>query len=574
MDLHSDILRNLATFKISINSLNMEFVISFINNLLYGSGVAHSMIILALSIGIGVYLGRIKVAGVSFGVTWVLFIGILLSHFGMTLDDHLLHFVKEFGLILFVFSIGLQVGPGFFSSFKSGGLKLNTLTFLIVFFDVLVALTLIYTTNESVDTITGIMSGAVTNTPGMGAAATAFKDMNGVDSKNIPLGYSVAYPLGVIGCILSMILVRNLYKGEKRLNRIDEKHIDIQRLSLNVDNNEVTNIELEDIRKRTNLNFIVSRIIHNENNKCEIACSKSKLNINDRILIIADKKIHEELIRLIGQPIEQEWSKNEEHFISRKITFTNPKLNGVKLKKLNIRNEFNVNITRVHRAGVELAPTASFRLQVGDIITIVGAETAVNDVRKILGDERKFLDHPNLIPIFIGIALGCLLGSIPLTGTLITTPLKLGLAGGPLIVAILVSYFGPKLGVVTYTTTSANLMIREIGITLFLACVGLGAGSQFVDTIINKGGYMWILYGALITIIPLLLAGVIGRYILRIKYNTLIGVMSGSCTNPPALAFANQQARGGEAAVGYATVYPLAMFLRILVGQMIILLLC
>lgn len=547
---------------------------TFIENLLYGTSIAHSMIILALTVGIGVYLSRIKIAGISFGVTWVLFIGILLSHFGMTLDGDLLHFVKEFGLILFVYSIGLQVGPGFFSSFKAGGLKLNMVTCTIVLFDVIMALLLISTTGESVDTITGIMSGAVTNTPGMGAATTAFKDMFGYDSPNIALGYSVAYPLGVIGCILAMIAIRGFYKGSKRFERDGEDDTNIQRMSLVVTNPGITGITLEEIRKRSNLNFIVSRIIDSATGECLIADSQSKLKCGDKVLVIADKDIHDGLMTLIGKQEEQEWTNIDEELISRKITFTKPKLNGTKLSKLNIRHEFGVNVTRVHRAGVELAPTASFRLQVGDIVTVVGRKTSVNDVKKLLGDERKYLDHPNLIPIFIGIALGCVLGSIPLSGTLISTPLKLGLAGGPLIVAILVSYFGPKLGVVTYTTTSANLMIREIGITLFLACVGLGAGGEFVNSIVNKGGYMWILYGALITVIPIIIAGVVGRYLLRIRYNTLIGVISGSCTNPPALAFANQQCKGGEAAVGYATVYPLAMFLRILVGQMIILLLC
>jgi putative transport protein len=333
-------------------------------------------------------------------------------------------------------------------------------------------------------------------------------------------------------------------------------------------------ITLEEIRRRNNLNFIVSRIIDKATGHCLIADSQSRLKTGDRVLVIANKELQEKLTSLIGEPVEQEWTKNDDELISRKITFTNPKLNGTKLSKLNIRREFGVNVTRVHRASVDLAPTANFRLQVGDIITVVGHETAINDIKKMFGDERKYLDHPNLIPIFIGIALGCILGSIPLSGTLISTPLKLGLAGGPLIVAILVSYFGPKLGIVTYTTTSANLMIREIGITLFLACVGLGAGGEFVDSIVNKGGYMWILYGAIITIIPILIAGFIGRYIFKIQYNTLTGVISGSCTNPPALAFANQQSKGGDAAVGYATVYPLAMFLRILVGQMMILIFC
>ena len=553
--------------------LTME---NFFNNLLFGTGVAHSMIILALAVGIGVYLSRVKISGISFGVTWVLFIGILLSHFGMTLDGELLHFVKEFGLILFVYSIGLQVGPGFFSSFKSGGLKLNSVTCILVLFDVLMALLLIFTTGESVDTITGIMSGAVTNTPGMGAASTAFKDMNGYDSPNIALGYSVAYPLGVIGCILAMITIKSFYKGQKRrdIDNSTDNDTHIQRISLRVTKEQVAGISLEEIRKRSNLNFVVSRIIYKSADSCVAADSNTILGIGDKVLVIADSKLHNDIKELIGEPIEQQWIKPDEQLVSRKITFTKPKLNGAKLGKLNIRKEFGVNITRINRAGMDLAATASLRLQVGDIVTLVGNENAIKGVRKLLGDERKYLDHPNLIPIFIGIALGCVLGSIPLSGTLITTPLKLGLAGGPLIVAILVSYFGPKLGVVTYTTTSANLMIREIGITLFLACVGLGAGGQFVDSIVNKGGYMWIAYGALITIVPILVAGFVGRYIFKIKYNTLAGVISGSCTNPPALAFANQQSKNGDAAVGYATVYPLAMFLRILVGQMMILLLC
>ena len=549
---------------------------NFFNNLLFGSGVAHSMIILAVAVGIGVYLSRVKISGISFGVTWVLFIGILLSHFGMTLDGELLHFVKEFGLILFVYSIGLQVGPGFFSSFKSGGLKLNSITCILVLFDVLMALLLIFTTGESIDTITGIMSGAVTNTPGMGAASTAFKDMNGYDSPNIALGYSVAYPLGVIGCILAMITIKSFYKGQKRtdIDNSTDNDTHIQRISLRVTKEQVAGISLEEIRKRSNLNFVVSRIIYKSADSCVAADSNTILGIGDKVLVIADSKLHNDIKELIGEPIEQQWIKPDEQLVSRKITFTKPKLNGAKLGKLNIRKEFGVNITRINRAGMDLAATASLRLQVGDIVTLVGNENAIKGVRKLLGDERKYLDHPNLIPIFIGIALGCLLGSIPLSGTLISTPLKLGLAGGPLIVAILVSYFGPKMGVVTYTTTSANLMIREIGITLFLACVGLGAGGQFVDSIVNKGGYMWIAYGALITIVPILVAGFVGRYIFKIKYNTLAGVISGSCTNPPALAFANQQSKNGDAAVGYATVYPLAMFLRILVGQMMILLLC
>lgn len=552
----------------------MEGFITFFDNLFFGTSVAHSMIILALAVGVGVYLGRIRIAGVSFGVTWVLFVGIILSHFGMTLDGTLLNFVKEFGLILFVFSIGLQVGPSFFSCFKAGGVKLNFVACIIVLFDVLMALTIIFLTGEGVDTVTGIMSGAVTNTPSMGAAVAAYKDMNGVDSSNIVLGYSVAYPLGVIGCILSMLVIKGLYRHNIAAGGIQSDNVNIKRFSLQVTNCNVAGVRLEEIRKRNNLNFVVSRIMHCATGDCEAANSASLLNIGDRIMVVANADVEDRLTELIGCRVGTDWLGDDEQLISRKIIITNPKLNGTKLSKLNMRHQFGVNVTRVHRAGIDLAPTASFRLQMGDTVTVVGKEASVGDVKKLLGNERKYLDHPNLIPIFIGIAVGCILGSVPLTGTLIATPLKLGLAGGPLIVAILVSYFGPKIGVVTYTTTSANLMIREIGITLFLACVGLSAGSGFLDSVVNKGGYMWILYGALITIVPILIAGLLGRYLLTVKYGTLMGVIAGACTNPPALAFANEISSDGDAAVGYVAVYPLAMFLRILIGQMMILLLC
>ncbi|MBQ2778531.1 MAG: putative transporter [Bacteroidaceae bacterium] len=552
----------------------MEGFITFFDNLFFGTSVAHSMIILALAVGVGVYLGRIRIAGVSFGVTWVLFVGIILSHFGMTLDGTLLNFVKEFGLILFVFSIGLQVGPSFFSCFKAGGVKLNFVACIIVLFDVLMALTIIFLTGEGVDTVTGIMSGAVTNTPSMGAAVAAYKDMNGVDSSNIVLGYSVAYPLGVIGCILSMLVIKGLYRHNIAAGGIQSDNVNIKRFSLQVTNCNVAGVRLEEIRKRNNLNFVVSRIMHCATGYCEAANSASLLNIGDRIMVVANADVEDRLTELIGCRVGTDWLGDDEQLISRKIIITNPKLNGTKLSKLNMRHQFGVNVTRVHRAGIDLAPTASFHLQMGDTVTVVGKEASVGDVKKMLGNERKYLDHPNLIPIFIGIAVGCILGSVPLTGTLIATPLKLGLAGGPLIVAILVCYFGPKIGVVTYTTTSANLMIREIGITLFLACVGLSAGSGFFDSVVNKGGYMWILYGALITIVPILVAGLMGRYLLTVKYGTLMGVIAGACTNPPALAFANEISSDGDAAVGYVAVYPLAMFLRILIGQMMILLLC
>lgn len=555
----------------------------FITNLFYGlngvwsGGIAHSMIILALTIALGVILGRVKFAGISFGVTWILFVGIVFSHFGMTLNGDLLHFIKEFGLILFVYSIGLQVGPGFFSGFKSGGLTLNILACCIVFFDVITAIILHFTTGTSITTITGIMSGAVTNTPGLGAAQQAYTDMYGSTATDIALGYSVAYPLGVIGCILAMqILKATAYRKEfKAPVEQESEKLNVVPINIIVKNRYITNCTLENIRKSSKLDFVVSRIFHETSKEAEIANASSTLQMNDKILVIAKPDLHENIVKLFGEICEMEWEKADAHFISRKIIITNPKLNGKILSKLDIRKHFQVNITRIHRSGIELVASPGIKLQIGDTVTVVGKESAVESVKKILGDSRKYLDHPNLFPIFIGIVLGCILGSIPLMIPGIPQPVKLGLAGGPLIVSILISYFGPRLKLVTYTTTSANLMIREIGISLFLACVGLEAGNGFIDTIVNKGGYMWILYGAIITIIPLLLAGVIGRYIMKLRYNTLIGVMSGASTNPPALAFANEQCSGSEAtSIGYATVYPLTMFMRVLVAQMMILTLC
>ncbi len=543
----------------------------------WSGGIAHSMIILALTIAFGVMMGRLKVAGISFGVTWILFVGIIFSHFGYSLNGDLLHFVKEFGLILFVFSIGLQVGPGFFSSFKAGGLTLCLITCTIVLFDVLTAVGVHYATDTPITTVTGILSGAVTNTPGLGAAQQAYREITGTSATDIALGYSVAYPLGVIGCILSMLAIKaTFYRKEVTPATTDDsKRHDVEPLTIEVKNPTIAGKTLEEIRHSQNYDFVVSRILHCNTKEMEIASSNSTMQVGDKFLVIVRPEMRESVLNLFGTECVVDWDKEGAQFKSRKLIVTNPKLNGVALSKLNLRQNFKVNLTRVNRAGIDLVAAPDLRLQMGDVVTVVGMGSAVGSVKRVLGDSRKYLDHPNLIPIFIGIALGCTLGSLPIFIPGMSQPVKLGLAGGPLIVAILISYFGPKYKLITYTTTSANLMIREIGISLFLACVGLEAGKSFVDTIVNNGGLWWVLYGAIITILPLLIAGVVGRYILRIPYNTLIGVMSGSCTNPPALAFANEQDKNSDkASVGYATVYPLAMFLRILTAQLMILLFC
>ncbi len=489
----------------------------FWNNLFEGvsdawsGGIAHSIIILALVIALGKMLGKSKVGGISLGVTWVLFVGILFSHFGMTLDSNLLHFMKEFGLILFVYSIGLQVGPGFFSIFRSGGLKLNLLAIFICLCGAATAIAIHFLADIPMTTITGIMSGAVTNTPGLGAAQTAYADSFGSNAPDIALGYAVAYPLGVIGAIASFLIIKQCFYRKGNVIVTSEK-------------------KSEDIDIR------------------------------------AEEKEAQKVI--ISKHVEAA----DTRFISRRFIISKRSLNGVTLGRLNFEEVLGASVTRIRRAGLDFKASPDFKLQYGDLVTVVGSKESVVGVEKILGNSLKRLDEPNLIPIFIGIALGVLLGSIPVTFPGIPQPVKLGLAGGPLIVSILLSHFGPRMNVITYTTASANLMLREIGICIFLACVGLEAGNGFVDTVVNNGGLIWIAYGALITVIPLMAAGIIGRYVMKLDYLTLIGVLSGASTNPPALAFASEQDKSTDtASVSYAAVYPLTMFMRVLIAQLMIL---
>lgn len=491
----------------------------FWNNLFEGvpdawsGGIAHSIIILALVIALGKMLGKSKAGGISLGVTWVLFVGILFSHFGMTLDSNLLHFMKEFGLILFVYSIGLQVGPGFFSIFRSGGLKLNLLAIFICLCGAATAIAIHFLADIPMTTITGIMSGAVTNTPGLGAAQTAYADSFGSNAPDIALGYAVAYPLGVIGAIASFLIIKQCFyrKG---------------------------NVVITSGKKGENIDVMV------------------------------EEKEAQKVI--ISKHVEAA----DTRFISRRFIISKRSLNGVTLGRLNFEEVLGASVTRIRRAGLDFKASPDFKLQYGDLVTVVGSKESVAGVEKILGNSLKRLDEPNLIPIFIGIALGVLLGSIPVTFPGIPQPVKLGLAGGPLIVSILLSHFGPRMNVITYTTASANLMLREIGICIFLACVGLEAGNGFVDTVVNNGGLIWIAYGALITVIPLMAAGIIGRYVMKLDYLTLIGVLSGASTNPPALAFASEQDKSTDtASVSYAAVYPLTMFMRVLIAQLMILLL-
>lgn len=545
---------------------------------LWDGGVAHSVLILSLVIAFGIMLAKIKVAGVSLGITWILFVGIVFGHFDMTLNEHLLHFMKEFGLILFVYSIGLQVGPGFFSAFKKGGLTLNLLAMLVVFLGVVITIILHFVTGTPITTMVGILSGAVTNTPGLGAAQQANSDLNGIDAPEIALGYAVAYPLGVVGIILSLIALKYILRintkteeaeAERGLGHIQE--LTVRPISFEIRNEAIDGKKIKDIRPLMNRDFVISRVRYHDGQETELANSDTVLHLNDKILVISTPKDIEAISVFFGKQIDMQWEQLDKKLISRRILITKPELNGKMLSKLKIRNNFGASITRVNRSGVDLVAAPQLQLQMGDRVTIVGSELAVSHAEKVLGNSMKRLDHPNLIPIFLGIALGCILGSTPFVFPGIPQPVKLGLAGGPLIVSILISRFGPQYKMITYTTMSANLMLREIGISLFLACVGLGAGKGFVETVIYDGGYVWVGYGVIITIVPLLIAGLVGRYVFKLNYYTLIGVLGGSTTNPPALAYSNDLTSCDAPAVGYATVYPLTMFLRVLTAQILIL---
>lgn len=554
---------------------------SWLNELLWGEGIAHSVMLLAFVIAAGIQLGKIKIFGISLGITFVLFVGILLGQIGFKMNHEVLHFMKEFGLILFVYSVGMQVGPGFFSSFKKGGITLNMLACGIVLLGVATTIILHFVTGVPMATMVGILSGAVTNTPGLGAAQQAYNDVFGTTDNTIALGYAVAYPLGVVGIILSLIVIRYVFrvsfeKENEALNATEGKNTnEAKPISLMVKNPAIFNKSVGEVSALIeNRDFVISRISH-VNNEVEIPSSTTVLCENDKIFVITTERDAEALRTFIGEEIDmdrKEWIRKDSQFINRRILITKSELNGKRLGTLKLRNLYGVNITRVNRSGVDLVANPNLTLQVGDRVNVVGTESAIESLEKVLGNSMKRLNEPNLLFIFVGIFLGIFLGSIPFVFPGIPQPVKLGLAGGPLIVSILISRFGYKYKLVTYTTMSANLMLREIGITLFLACVGIGAGDGFIDTIVNNGGLSWIGYGFAITTIPLLIIGTIGRYFFKLNYFTLMGLIAGSTTDPPALAYANMTAGNDAPAVGYATVYPLTMFLRVLTAQLLILL--
>ena len=554
----------------------MEWLVQLIT----GSGVAHAIFVLAIVISIGLLLGKIKFFGISLGTTWILFCGIFLGHLGLNIESSVLHFLKEFGLILFIYSIGMQVGPSFFSSFKQGGITLNLLATGVVFLGVVVTYIIHLVTNTPIATMVGVLSGAVTNTPGLGAAQQTYTDITGTTDPTIATAYAVAYPLGVVGIILTIVVLKLIFKVDfkKETKAIedtdDSKMTEAQMFSLQVKNPSIFGKDIKTIKSLIEKKFVISRVLHTHSGELVVPKTDTALFENDKVLIVTSLNNIDIIEALIGQRINmnrEEWNKLDSMLVSRRISITKSEINGHSLGNLKLRNNFGVNITRVNRAGVDLIADSRLQLQLGDRVTVVGSEDAIAGVEKYLGNSLKRLREPNLITIFIGIALGVLVGSIPIMFPGIPQPVKLGLAGGPLIVAILISRFGHKFRLITYTTMSANLMLREIGIAIFLACVGLEAGGNFVDTIIN-GGYKWIGYGVLITVIPILTMGIIGRKVCKLNYFTLMGLISGSMTDPPALSYSNATAGNDVPAVGYATVYPLTMFLRVISAQLLILL--
>ena len=547
-------------------------------NLFVGDGIAHTVLVLSLVIAMGIVLGKIKIRGISFGVTWILFVGIAAGHFGMSIDHDTLHFIKEFGLILFVYSIGLQVGPGFFSSFKEGGVKMVACAASVVLLGALTTYIIHLVTGTPLPTMVGIMSGAVTNTPGLGAAQQAYADATGINDESVALGYAVAYPLGVVGIILSMIAVRfitrvNYVEENKALAAISSERNFAERISIEFTNSTLENYTIAHMRELINRSFVISRIMHNDGT-ISIADGSSLLKTGERLRVICSSEDSEAITAFLGQVVdisEKDWGalpQNQKELVSRRIIITKSSINGKKLSDLNLRTKYGINITRINRAGIDLIPYQGMELQMGDRVMVVGQQKDVESVADVLGNSLKKLREPQLLTIFLGIALGVLLGSLPLMN--IPQPVKLGLAGGPLIVAILIGRFGPHFHLVTYTTMSANLMLREVGLAMFLAGVGIAAGDGFVDAIVD-GGYRWIGYGFIITVVPLIIVGLVARWRLKMNYYTLMGLLAGSTTDPPALGYANTAAGNDMPAVGYATVYPVVMFLRVLTAQLLIL---
>jgi putative transport protein len=546
--------------------------------------VAHIALLYAVVIAVGVYLGKIKIGGVSLGVTFVLFAGIVAGHIGFTAPTPILTFVQDFGLILFVFMIGLQVGPGFFETFGKQGIKLNGLAACAILLNILVMFACYYIffdTNDKMNLpmMVGTMYGAVTNTPGLGAANEALGTVFGQNAPQIASAYACAYPLGVLGIIGAIILIRyicsiKLEKEEARLQAMEETSANKKPYKMHL---EVTNKYLEgktllQVHDFLNRDFVVSRIVHDGD--VSIPNRDTIFHVGDQMLVVCAEADQEAIMAFIGPKLDIDFEQQDQPLVSKRILITNPKVNGKTLASMHFSSVHGVNVTRVTRHGIDLFASAGLPMQVGDKIMVVGPEDAVERVANQMGNSLKKLNAPNIATIFVGIFLGLIFGSFPLAIPGMPVPVKLGLAGGPLIIAILIGRYGYKIHLVTYTTTSANMMLREIGLVLFLASVGIKAGAGFFETVIDGDGLLYVLTGFLITIIPILVIGPIARMKFKFNYFTIAGMIAGTYTDPPALAYANSICSKEAPALGYSTVYPLSMFLRIFTAQIVVLFFC
>lgn len=538
------------------------------------NSIASTLMLYSFVIAVGIYLGKRKLFGISLGVTFVLFIGIVMGSFGYCVDENILKFIREFGLILFIFSIGLQVGPGFFSSFKKGGMRLNGLAVLSICISVVIVIGIYFLGNvNDKAALVGIMSGAVTNTPGLAAAQQTISELagDGAQVNTMAQGYAAAYPLGVVGIIAAMLVIRSIFriKVDKEVQIIEEDERNSQLkpyiLTLKVTNALVEGQTLMQLHNIISANFVVSRLMNAEG-KVVIPVSSTQIHSGDILLIVCSAQDVECFRAVLGHEVDIDWEATQTPVFSRRIVITKSEFDGVALGSLRLHNGYRLNCTRVNRAGVDLLATANLRLQMGDRITVVGDLQDIEHLASRLGNSMKRLNQPNLITIFVGIILGIILGSID-----IGYGMKLGLAGGPLVVAILLSRFGYKAKLVTYTSSSASLLLRELGICLFLASVGISAGKGFVEAVFNYTGMWWIIWGFIITVVPLIIVGAIARGRYGINYLSIMGMFSGGCTDPPALAYATNTTGNDEPAVAYSTVYPLTMFLRVVVAQALIL---
>ena len=539
--------------------------------------VAYTVIVYSVVIAIGVALGKVKFFGISFGIAWVLFVGIAMAEMGFTVNTHIQHFIKEFGLILFVYTIGLQVGPGFFSAFKKEGIKLNLLAVISIATCVATVIAIHYLTNTDMSTLVGIMSGAVTNTPGLGAANAALAERFGEDAPSLTTMYAVAYPFGVFGIIIVMLGLRGIFKvnieAEKRLNslRHSKDQVVINRFAIKVSNPSLFGKKLSVIKKTLDFDFTISRMCRK--GEILLADADTLIEEGDVVLVVANQRENEKFFTLMGDSVAiTDYFPDEKdmRYTSRRINVTQRAIFTKTLGELDVRRRFGVTITRVFRAGVEFVPSAHTKLQFGDTITVIGDETHIQLVSKEFGNSKRRLQTPHIAELFMGITLGVLLGSIPFSIPGIPGAVRLGLAGGPLIVAILISRYGGKFSVTHYVSQSANLMVREIGIVLFLASVGLDAKAKFIETLLHGDGLYWMGLGVLITLIPLLVTSLIARIKGKLDYLEICGLLSGASTDPPALAFANDMSNSEIPALTYASVYPLTTFLRIMVAQLLI----